>query len=171
MLNIFQRNRVIILKAPLTGEVIRLQDVPDQAFSQKMIGDGIAIKPTNPYLVSPVKGEIIKVFPSNHALGIKTGEGLEILLHLGIDSVELKGKGFEAVIKEGQRVKPGERLVKIDWDLIDGEIASTISPIVITNMEMVGGIKLLTDGNVQSGDDLLAVTIKLPRDNSDKLKD
>ena len=154
------KNKKVILKAPLSGELVRIDDVPDEAFALKMIGDGIAIKPDTPFLLSPVNGEVIQKFSTNHALGIRTKEGLEILLHMGIDTVDLKGLGFEPLISEGERVSVGQRLLKIDWDIIADKAPSIISPIVITNMEIVEKMEILKEEYVKINQDLLAITIK-----------
>ncbi|MTI59383.1 MAG: PTS glucose transporter subunit IIA [Firmicutes bacterium] len=156
----FLKKKQEVLKAPLSGELVQINDIPDEAFAQKMIGDGIAIKPTNPYLVSPSNGVVVQKFSTNHALGIKTDRGLEILLHMGIDTVELKGEGFEPLIKEGQQVTTGQKLLKIDWDIISEKAPSTISPIIITNMELVESIEVMANKTVETGDDLLSIKIK-----------
>lgn len=159
MFNIFSSKKIII-KAPLAGEIVKINDVPDEAFARKMIGDGVAIKPTSSCLASPVNGKIVQKFSTNHALGIETKEGLEILLHLGIDTVHLKGEGFEALVDEGQQVIEGDSLIKVDWALISEKIPSTITPIVITNIEIVESIEVLAEGKIKTGEDLLAVKIK-----------
>ncbi len=156
----FLKNKKATIKAPLSGELVSIENVPDEAFAQKMIGDGIAIKPDAPYLVSPVEGKVIQKFSTNHALGIKTKEGLEILLHMGIDTVDLKGQGFEPLIEEGEEVLVGQRLLKIDWNFIAEKAPSTISPIVITNMEIVEKMEYLAEGYIKTGQDLLTVKIK-----------
>ncbi len=162
MLKIFNNNNngeSIIVKSPFKGKVVSLDEVPDKVFSAKMVGDGIAIDPASNFLIAPVTGKIIQLFPTNHALGLRTRSGLEVLLHLGIDSVELRGKGFEALVHEGQNIFQGERLIKIDWELIRGEIVSTLCPLIITNMEIVKNIEVLVEGNIEPGDDLLSITI------------
>ena len=136
--------------APMTGELMEITKVEDEVFSEKMVGDGIAIKPSEGIVVSPVQGEIIQVFPTKHALGIKTHEGLEILIHIGLDTVELKGKGFKTYVKAGDRVEIGDKLLEVDLDFIRENGKSTISPIIITNMDMVKSISIKT-GNVNKG--------------------
>ena len=159
MFNIFKSRNNIILKSPFRGRVVNLDDVPDKVFSERMVGDGIAIKPESNYLLAPIAGEIIQLFSTNHALGLRTERGLEVLLHLGIDSVELGGKGFTALVEEKQKINPGTKLIKIDWELIEKEIASTICPIIITNMEMVKDIEVLAGGCIETGDDLLLIKV------------
>ena len=150
MFNLFSRNKPITIMAPMTGELMEITKVEDEVFSEKMVGDGIAIKPSEGIVVSPVQGEIIQVFPTKHALGIKTHEGLEILIHIGLDTVELKGKGFKTYVKAGDRVEIGDKLLEVDLDFIRENGKSTISPIIITNMDMVKSISIKT-GNVNKG--------------------
>jgi PTS system glucose-specific IIA component len=126
-----------ILKAPVTGKLIDLKMVPDEAFSRKMLGDGIAIQAEDGLVVSPVKGRVLQIFPTNHALGIISDEGLEILIHLGIDTVELKGQGFTRLVKSEDLVEPGTPLIQMDLDIIRNNNKSLLSPIIITNMEKV----------------------------------
>ncbi|TWI57958.1 PTS sugar transporter subunit IIA [Halalkalibacter nanhaiisediminis] len=124
-----------MVHAPLTGKLIAIEDVPDPTFSQKMMGDGFAIEPSEGKVVAPVSGEIMQVFPTKHAIGIKTPGGAEVLLHIGLETVNMKGEGFTAHVKEGDKVKLGDALVDFDLDLVKEKAASTITPVVITNMD------------------------------------
>lgn len=121
--------------APLTGELLPITDVPDQVFSEKMMGDGFAIKPSEGVVVSPVNGKIMTFFPTKHAIGIASDEGQEVLIHVGIDTVNLKGEGFEALVSEGDIVSQGQELLKFDLDYINEHATSTITPVVFTNLE------------------------------------
>lgn len=159
MLKFFTNNKTII-KAPITGVAVKLEEVPDDVFAKKLIGDGIAIEPTDNILYSPVNGEIIQIFPTLHAIGIITKEGVEVLIHLGIDTVELKGEGFTSFIEKGQQVNIGDKLLQIDWDYVKDKASSTMTPIIITNMERINKIKILKLGEIQAGDDLLSIGIK-----------
>ncbi|GAA5417600.1 PTS system glucose-specific EIIA component [Paraliobacillus ryukyuensis] len=120
------------VKAPVTGELVALEDVPDPTFSQKMMGDGVAFKPTDGTFVAPVSGEVVNLFPTKHAIGIKSQAGVEYLLHIGLETVALDGEGFEAHVKQGDKVEVGDKLVTVDLELV-AEKADTISPLVITN--------------------------------------
>ncbi|MFC0271654.1 PTS glucose transporter subunit IIA [Metabacillus herbersteinensis] len=126
-----------IIYAPLSGRLMNIDEVPDPVFSQKMMGDGMAIEPTNGEIVSPVDGEIIQVFHTKHAVGIRSKSGMEILLHIGLETVSMNGEGFDAHVKEGDKVKVGDPLLTCNLDLIKEKAASTISPIVITNGDIV----------------------------------
>ncbi len=139
--------------SPMHGEVIHLSEVPDPVFAQKMVGDGVAIIPKEGTVVSPVKGEVIQVFPTKHAIGIRSEHGLEVLIHIGLETVELNGNGFEVFVSAGQKVVPGERLLKVDLEILNQNNKKSITPIIITNMdEKVGQIELLKGGEVQLGE-------------------
>lgn len=154
-----RKQKKVIIKSPLDGEIINLKDVPDKVFAQKMVGDGIAILPNSNCVNSPAAGEVIQVFPTNHAMGIITHEGLEILIHLGIETVKLKGKGFTPLVTKGQKIKPGDPLMKVDWDFVSKNAESTISPILITNVEKIKTIETLQEGKIKSGQDMLLITL------------
>ncbi len=160
MFGIFKKNKGLEVKAPLTGKVVDLTDVPDEVFSKKMVGDGVAIKPSEGKLVAPVAGTIKQVFPTKHAIGIETEEGVEILIHIGINTVELKGEGFEALISEGDQVKVGDQLLNFDLDYIKENASSTITPILITNMDDIKGLEVVaTDKVVAENDEILKINL------------
>lgn len=116
-----------------TGKVVAIENVPDGVFSQKMMGDGYAIELTEGTVYAPVSGEITMVFPTGHAYGITTAEGLEILIHIGIDTVELDGKGFNGVAKQGDKVSQGDVLTKVDLDFIKESGKSIVTPVIFTS--------------------------------------
>ncbi|MBW7457544.1 PTS glucose transporter subunit IIA, partial [Paenibacillus sepulcri] len=127
----------VLFSSPLQGRMIPLTEVPDPIFAGKLVGDGVAFIPDKGELVSPVKGKVIHVYPSMHAIGIRTPEGLDVLLHIGIDTSQLKGKGFHAIVKEGDQVKPGQLLITFDLQQIRKEGKSLATPMVITNSDRV----------------------------------
>lgn len=122
-----------MILSPLTGRVLPLEKVPDPTFAQKMMGEGIAIDPSEGRLVSPVDGEIVTLFPTKHAVGIRSNAGVEILIHVGIDTVNMNGEGFEVLVSEGDRVKTGDPLLNFDLTLIAQKAKSTVTPVIITN--------------------------------------
>ncbi|AGB19880.1 PTS sugar transporter subunit IIA [Thermoanaerobacterium thermosaccharolyticum] len=136
--------------SPFKGRLINIEDVPDPVFSGKMVGDGVAVEPEEGIVYSPVNGEIIQLFPTKHAVGIISSGGLEILIHIGMDTVEMKGDGFESFVEEGQKVKAGDKLIMFDIDKIK-ENHSIISPVIITNMEAVDKIKKKESGTTVEG--------------------
>nr|WP_309100347.1 PTS glucose transporter subunit IIA [Fredinandcohnia onubensis] len=137
MFNLFKKNNKLEIKSPLIGRGLPLSEVPDEVFATKMMGDGIAFEPSENILYAPIDGEIIQVFPTLHAIGLKSNNGLEILLHIGIDTVNLSGKGFESFVSVGDRVTTGQKLISFDLDLIKENAKSSITPLIITNMDKV----------------------------------
>lgn len=150
----FLKSKEIEIMAPMTGTAIDITEVPDPVFAEKMLGDGVAINPTNGLVVSPCVGKVVQIFPTNHAVGIETKQGFDILIHLGIDTVELDGKGFERLIEEGQDVVVGTPLIRIDLDAVGQNAKSIISPIIITTMDKIQKIEVTT-GAVRAGKDVL----------------
>lgn len=135
---------------PIEGDIIPITEVPDQVFSQKMMGDGFAIVPSKGSVVSPVDGEVMNVFPTKHAIGIKSKQGYEILIHVGMDTVNLKGEGFTVLIKEGEKITKGQEILKFDLDFIKKSAPSTITPIIFTNLTKLNVIK---QGHSSQGQD------------------
>lgn len=152
----------VIVTAPVEGRLIELSDVPDPVFSQKMMGDGFAIEPSEGLVVAPVDGEIQSVFPTKHAVGIKTKSGVEILIHIGLETVSLNGEGFEAFVTAGDKVKRGDKLIAFDLGIISEKAKSTVTPIIITNMdEVVENLHKHSSGEtVAAGKDILTVKLK-----------
>ena len=120
--------------APLDGRLVDLEKVPDPVFSQKILGDGFAIEPVNGEVVSPVNGTVTTVMDSKHAIGLTSHTGLEIIVHFGIDTVNLCGEGFRVFVKAGDKVKAGQLLLVADMDQVIGRVPSVITPIVFTNL-------------------------------------
>ncbi|MEK5268738.1 PTS sugar transporter subunit IIA [Weizmannia sp. FSL W8-0401] len=148
------------LVAPMSGKVVQIEDVPDEVFSRKMIGDGIAIEPDEGVVVSPVDGEIVQFFPTKHAVGLKTKSGLEILIHIGMETVALNGEGFEGFVQQGDRVKAGDKLVTFDLEQIRERAESIISPVVVTNFDAVDTLSKTAETSVKRGKSVL-LTVKM----------
>ncbi len=121
--------------APIKGEIIELSAVADEVFASGVMGSGFAVKPTGTEVFAPVSGKIVTFFPTKHAIGIQTDSGLEVLIHVGMDTVMLNGKGFTSHKVEGDTVKAGDKLLDVDFDLIRGEVPSLDTPIVFTNFQ------------------------------------
>lgn len=136
---------------PITGRLMAITEVPDEVFSQKMMGDGFAIEPANGEVFSPVSGEIINVFPTKHAIGILSDGGCEVLVHFGIDTVNLKGEGLRTHIKEGDKVAAGDRLLTVDIQSIRDKVPSLITPIIFTNLQEDQVIEI-KEGHVNAKD-------------------
>ncbi|WP_110111706.1 glucose-specific PTS transporter subunit IIBC [Bacillus sp. CGMCC 1.16541] len=134
--------------SPIEGEIVPLSEVPDQVFSQKLMGDGFAIIPTKGTVVAPVDGKIVNLFPTKHALGIESSTGREVLIHFGIDTVNLKGEGFTALVSQGDEVKQGQPLLEVDLDFVKENAPSVITPIIFTNLQADEKVSILKQGNV-----------------------
>jgi len=137
-----------VFAVPVKGEIKPITEVPDQVFAGKMMGDGFAIVPAEGMVVSPVNGKIVNLFPTEHAIGILSDTGREILIHVGIDTVNLKGKGFETLVAENQIVEQGQPLLKFDINYIKEHATSTITPIVFTNLAEGEKIEIEKQGQV-----------------------
>ncbi|HDG6193490.1 TPA: PTS transporter subunit IIABC [Staphylococcus aureus] len=144
-----------IVHAPLTGEVTPLSEVPDQVFSEKMMGDGIAIKPSQGEVRAPFNGKVQMIFPTKHAIGLVSDNGLELLIHIGLDTVKLNGEGFTLHVEEGQEVKQGDLLINFDLDYIRNHAKSDITPIIVTQGNITNlDFKQGEHGNISFGDQL-----------------
>lgn len=145
--------------APLSGEIVNIEDVPDVVFSEKIVGDGVAIRPNGDTIVAPVNGTIGKIFETNHAFSIESDEGVELFVHFGIDTVELKGEGFVRVAEEGQTVKAGDPVIKFDLALLEAKAKSVLTPVVISNMDEISNL-VKKSGEVVAGQSVVLTLTK-----------
>ena len=162
LFDIFKKKEktVVTIYSPINGRVIELKEVPDEAFAQKMVGDGCAIEPDKGSICSPIEGQLMNIFPTNHAIIFETIDGLEMIVHFGIDTVKLDGKGFQKLREPGP-IKVGDEIVKYNLDEIKDNVPSTRSPIIINNMEKVEKIEVLSLGKiVKIGEPIMKVTLK-----------
>lgn len=140
--------------APLDGTVVDLEQVPDEVFAQKIAGDGVAIDPSGSQAVAPVNGNLVKLFSGGHAFGISVGADVEIIVHIGLDTVELRGQGFTNIAREGQVVKAGTPIVRFDRAVVESLGKVMLSPIVSSG---AGTIVRRASGRVRAGQDVLFV--------------
>ncbi|ALF17923.1 PTS sugar transporter subunit IIA [Fusobacterium nucleatum] len=162
LFDIFKKKEktIVTIYSPMNGKVIELKEVPDEAFAQKMVGDGCAIEPDRGIICSPIDGQLMNIFPTNHAIIFETIDGLEMIVHFGIDTVKLDGKGFQKLREPGP-IKIGDEIVKYNLDDIKDGVPSTRSPIIINNMEKVEKIEVLSLGKlVKIGEPIMKVTLK-----------
>ncbi|SQD02482.1 glucose-specific PTS system EIIA component [Escherichia coli] len=144
--------------APLSGEIVNIEDVPDVVFAEKIVGDGIAIKPTGNKMVAPVDGTIGKIFETNHAFSIESDSGVELFVHFGIDTVELKGRRPSSVLlKKVSGVKVGDTVIEFDLPLLEEKAKSTLTPVVISNMDEIKELIKLS-GSVTVGETPLSAS-------------
>lgn len=149
----------ILISSPVKGEAADLATAPDEAFAGRMMGDGAVVTPLDSIIYAPEDGEVCFVFETKHAIGFLTDSGISLLLHIGIDTVKLNGKGFEVLVENGQKVKKGEPMLKLDLEYLKENAPSIASPILCTELEENQKIRLLKEGEVQAGEALFAVDI------------
>ena len=147
----------LILKAPLDGVVVPLEQVPDPVFSQKMVGDGASIDPTSQVLIAPCDGRVTQLHKAHHAVTLTTADGIELMMHIGLDTVNLKGEGFTAKVAEGDQVKTGDPLIEFDADYLATHAKSLLTQMLVTNTERLASLSPAS-GLVQAGsDDFLTI--------------
>lgn len=149
----------IIIKSPVTGVADRIENAPDEGFAAKMMGDGMTVEPKLAEVVAPADGTVVFVFPSKHAIGFSTTDGIEMLLHMGIDTVKLDGAGFEVFVQDGDTVKAGDVLMKLDIDYIKANAPSLVSPVICTELKENQSIRVIHTGDIKAGQDLFAIDI------------
>ena len=149
----------ITVCSPITGLAADLSTVPDEAFAGKMMGDGAAVTPEDPYVRAPEDGEVAFVFDTKHAIGFVMDSGVSILIHVGIDTVKLNGEGFEALVESGQTVKKGDPMLKLDLEYLKAHAPSLASPVLCTELEDNQRIRLLKEGSVKAGEPLFEIEV------------
>ena len=149
--------KTAIIYSPVNGIAADLSTAPDEGFAGKMMGDGAVVTPTEGTVYAPADGEVEFIFETKHAIGFQTDSGIPMLLHMGIDTVKLEGKGFEILVTEGQKVKMGEPMMKLDLEFLSANAPSLVSPILDTEPEDNQRIRLLANGEIKAGEPLFAV--------------
>lgn len=152
-------SKTIIIGSPVEGIASDLSKAPDEAFAGRMMGDGAAVTPTDPIVTAPVDGEVTFIFDTKHAIGFAADNGISILLHMGIDTVKLGGKGFEILVEAGQKVKQGTPLMKLDLEYLKANAPSIMSPVLCTELEDNQKVRLLKEGPIKKSEGLFAIDI------------
>ncbi len=153
----FLKRKVREIKSPVDGQVVALESVKDEVFSQKLVGDGVAIIPMSNIFTAPIDGVVSKIFSTNHAYSIKSPKDLEVMVHIGLDTVALEGKGFERIANEGETVKAGDPIIRVDLAYVREYAKDIITPIIILEKSDVKNIdKKLTI--VKAGDMIMEVS-------------
>ncbi len=156
-----QATGTLVLKAPLSGVLLPIEQVPDPVFSQKMVGDGISVDPINQTLVAPCDGEVIQLHGAHHAVTIVTAGGIEVMMHIGLDTVDLKGQGFTPKVNAGDQVRTGDPLIEFDADFIATHAKSLLTQVVITNSDQVAAFTPRS-GSVRAGEDVILELTLVP---------
>ena len=149
----------IVISSPITGNAADLSTAPDEAFAERMMGDGAVVTPEDPYVRAPENGEVAFVFDTKHAIGFITESGISLLIHVGIDTVKLNGEGFEALVESGQEVKKGDPMLKLDLEYLSKNAPSIVSPVLCTELEENQRIHLLKEGRVKAGEPLFEIEV------------
>lgn len=149
----------IVISSPVTGMAADLGTAPDEAFAQKMMGDGAVVTPEEAFVCAPEDGEVAFVFDTKHAIGYMTDSGISLLIHVGIDTVKLNGEGFEVLVENGQKVKKGQPMLKLDLDYLKANAPSLATPVLCTELEDDQRIRLLKEGPVKAGEPLFEVEV------------
>ena len=147
----------VIISSPVTGTAAGIEEAPDEAFAGKMMGDGAVVTPKESAVYAPADGTISFVFDTKHAIGFTTDSGLSLLIHIGIDTVNLKGEGFKVLVENGDEVKKGAKIMELDLDYIKKNAPSLVSPVICSELSDNQRIRLLSEGEVKAGDELFAV--------------
>ena len=154
----FKKKSSYIAKAYAKGKVVAMKDVDDPTFSKEILGPGIAIEPEEGALYAPVNGVVSLVADTNHAVSITCENGAEVLMHIGIDTVELNGEGYKALVKGGDKVSVGDKLVEFDMSAIKKKGYKLTTPLIVCNKDVFSNVKTLAGANVKVGDELLEIS-------------
>lgn len=157
MLNFFRKGKELEIVSPVNGVCVSLSQVPDKMFSQKMLGDGIAFVYDDEVVSAPCDGVITMIAKTKHAFGIQASNGAEVLIHIGLNTVSLEGKGFEMLVHENQIVKVGDNVLKVNQSLFKENGLTLITPVVVTNTEEFEFSKKIKDMSVQRGEVVLSL--------------
>lgn len=154
---LFSNKNEIQVFAPIKGKVVKLEDLPDPVFSAGMMGDGLGIEASENIVKAPFEGEVVTLFPTNHAIGLVNSDGVEVLIHVGINTVEMDGEGFIAHVSQGDKVKQGDLLLEFDAELIREKGYASVTPIIITNSANLKSIKKTNQEEIDFADELFVV--------------
>nr|WP_319487182.1 PTS glucose transporter subunit IIA [uncultured Caproiciproducens sp.] len=157
MLHLFMKQ--IIIGSPVSGKIVSLSDVNDPVFSGKAVGDGCAVVPDENLVCSPCDGRIVQIIDTNHAFCVLSDDGLEILVHIGLDTVKLRGAVFKRLKEEGMRVITGDPIMEVDLRYLRSQNKEIVTPVLITNMDKVDNIKIHR-GNIRAADKLMSIVLK-----------
>ena len=152
-----EKEKYSVFFSPIKGKVSMLSDTPDEAFSKKMMGDGVVIFPEENKVFAPADCDVVFVFPTKHAIGLKTDQNAEFVIHVGINTVSLGGEGFKVFVSDGQKVKKGDLLMEFDMEYLKNNASSLATPFIITNLEDNQSVKNIKLGDVTNTDIIFEV--------------
>lgn len=155
----FLKKEKSTLSAPDNGLIIPITEVEDPVFAGKMMGDGFAVIPETGKIISPCNGEILQVFKTKHAIVIRSADGLELIVHIGLETVALKGQGFDVAVSEGQKIKTGDLMVTADIEFLKAQGKPLVTPVVVTNMDIMKNIEV-NKGMSEAGSPAMSYQLK-----------
>lgn len=150
----------VLIRSPLVGNYVPIEQCPDKAFASKVLGQGIAVEPDNPYVYAPSDGRVMFVYPTKHAIGFICNNGISLLIHIGCDTADLKGKGIESYVKQGDTVKLGTKLIKMDLDYLRSNASSIVSPVVISDLDPDKEIQIVADKHIEYNESIMKIVKK-----------
>ena len=150
-------NDAILIRSPLVGKYVPLEEVPDVAFATKTLGEGIAVDIEDPYVYAPCDGKVIFIYPTKHAIGFLCDNGIHLLIHIGMDTAELKGKGLEALVEQGEVVKLGTKLIKMDLNYLRNNAKSIISPIILSDLGKNQEVEIVADKHIEYNESVIKI--------------
>lgn len=157
MFKMFSKDKCVDILAPIEGEVHPLSTMEDEAFSSGALGKGVCILPFHGQVFSPVSGKVTLLFPTLHAIGIQSNDGVEVLIHIGMDTVNLNGKHFSAYVKQGDKVKVGQKLIEFDYQALKDLNINLQTPVVITNTDQFKEVNVVDIKQVQVGETVINI--------------
>ncbi|MCF7791094.1 MAG: glucose PTS transporter subunit IIA [Victivallales bacterium] len=155
MFKLFKGNKKNQLLAPLSGKIVSIEEVPDETFALKMVGDGVAVDPVSEVVLAPCDGTIGKIFKTNHAFSMLSKEGLEIFVHYGVDTVDLEGKGFDRFVEPGEEVRAGDKILSADLEYLKKNAKSVVTSVVISNMDELKSFNVMDKKEVVAGETVI----------------
>ena len=155
MFGLFKKKQVGIV-SPVDGDLIELEDINDQVFSKRLVGDGVAIVPTSGTITSPINGVVTRIFPTKHAFMITSPSGVEVMVHVGLDTVALKGEGFTCLVKEGDTVGQACPILEVDFEFLKSKNKDIVTPIIVTSDKEIT-LEKYKIGTIREGESLLKV--------------
>lgn len=153
-------NGTILIRSPLVGKYVSIEECPDLAFASKVLGEGIAVEPDDPYVYAPSDGKVIFTYSTKHAITFMCDNGISILIHIGMDTAELKGKGIEALVEQGENVKLGTKLIKMDLNYLRNNAKSLVSPVIISNLSSNREIEIVADKHIEYNESVIRINRK-----------
>ena len=155
MFGLFKKKKIELV-SPVDGDLVNLEDINDEVFSKKLVGDGVAIIPSSGTIIAPISGRVSRIFPTNHAFMISNSNGVEVLVHVGLDTIELNGEGFTCFVKEGDEIHQSTPVLEVDFEFLKSKNKDIVTPIIVTSDKKIV-LETHKVGTIREGESLLKV--------------